>query len=244
MQQRRKTIQKFLGKTVHVEIDRPIGHVHKGMVYPINYGYIPDLLAADGEAQDAYILGVDTALSSFDGQVVGAVCRKNDVEDKFIVAPEGMRFHQGQIAEAVRFQEQYFDTYVLSLFHKSCGVLPWRDNDGQKEFLIVFEQFSQCWSLPKGHMEAGETEAETALRELFEETGLRARLNCRYSATIEYPISVMAKKQVVFFPGQVSGIPKARPGEIERFKWVTAQQLRQYLFPDTVDACMKLIQNL
>ena len=183
-------------------------------------------------------------LSSFDGQVVGAVCRKNDVEDKFIVAPEGMRFHQGQIAEAVRFQEQYFDTYVLSLFHKSCGVLPWRDNDGQKEFLIVFEQYSQCWSLPKGHMEAGETEAETALRELFEETGLRARLNCRYSATIEYPISVMAKKQVVFFPGQVSGIPKARPGEIERFKWVTAQQLRQYLFPDTVDACMKLIQNL
>ncbi|MBO7184765.1 MAG: NUDIX domain-containing protein [Oscillospiraceae bacterium] len=155
-----------------------------------------------------------------------------------------MRFHQGQIAEAVRFQEQYFDTYILSLFHKSCGVLPWRNNDGQKEFLIVFEQYSQCWSLPKGHMEAGETEAETALRELFEETGLRARLNCRYSATIEYPISVMAKKQVVFFPGQVSGIPKARPGEIERFKWVTAQQLRQYLFPDTVDACMKLIQNL
>ena len=93
-------------------------------------------------------------------------------------------------------------------------------------------------------MEAGETEAETALRELFEETSLRARLDIRYSASIEYDISAIAKKQVVFFPGQVSGIPKARAGEIERFKWVTQQQLPQYLFPDTVRACMELIAHL
>ena len=244
MQHRRRIIQRLLGKTVHVEIDRPIGHVHKGITYPVNYGYIPGIMAADGEDQDVYILGVDTALSSFDGQVVGAVCRKNDVEDKLIVAPEGIRFHQGQIMEAVRFQEQYFDCYIISLFRKSCGVLPWRINDGQKEFLIVFEHLSQCWSLPKGHMEAGETEIQTALRELFEETGLRARLDCSHYVTIEYPISTIAKKQVVFFPGQVRGIPKIRPGEIERFKWVTEQQLKQYLFPDTVDACIQLIRHL
>lgn len=241
MDARKKMIYDLLGKPVHVEIDRPIGHVHKGMVYPVNYGYIPGLIAGDGEEQDAYVLGVSEPLSSFDGIVIGAVCRKDDVEDKLIVAPSGTELHQGQIAEAVHFQEQYFDTFIICLLRKSCGVLPWREARGQREYLIVFEQFSQCWSLPKGHMEAGETEAQTALRELFEETGLTAQLDTSRGAVIEYPISPKGYKQVVFFPGQVSGTPKARPGEIESFKWVCSQELENYLFPDTVAACRKLI---
>ena len=55
----KKTISDFLGKTVHVVVDRPIGYQHKGITYPIHYGYIPGALADDGEEQDAYILGVD-----------------------------------------------------------------------------------------------------------------------------------------------------------------------------------------
>lgn len=241
MDTRKQRIHALLGKTVHVEIDRPIGHIHKGMVYPVNYGFIPGLPGGDGEDQDAYILGVTHPISSFDGQVIGAICRKDDVEDKLIVAPPGTSFHQGQIAEAVHFQGQYFSTFVISLFHKSCGVLPWRETDGQTEYLLVFEQFSQCWSLPKGHMEAGETEVQTAQRELFEETGLSAELDASRRAVIEYPIPPMGRKQVVFFPGRVTGTPKVRPGEIERFKWVTADQLDAHLFPDTVAACKQLI---
>lgn len=244
MDSREKIIQTLLGQMVHVEVDRPIGHVHGSIVYPINYGYLPGIPAGDGEDQDAYILGVSAPLSAFDGRVIGVVRRRNDCEDKLIVAPDGMRFHQAEIAQAVRFQEQYFDSFVVSLFEKSCGVLPYRILDGVRKYLIVFQHHSQCWSLPKGHMEAGETEAETALRELYEETSLRARLDSRYSASIEYDISAIAKKQVVFFPGQVSGIPKARAGEIERFKWVTQEELQHYLFPDTVTACLELIAHL
>lgn len=243
MDSRKEIIQSLLGKTVHVEIDRPIGHVHKGMVYPVNYGHIPGMPAGDGEEQDAYILGVTEPLSSFDGRVIGAVCRKNDVEDKLIVAPMGMELHQGQIAEAVHFQEQFFDTFITCLLRKSCGVLPWREENGRREYLIVFEKFSQCWSLPKGHMEAGETEEQTAQRELFEETGLTALLDTSRRAVIEYPISPAARKQVVFFSGRVSGSPRVRPGEIERFKWITADRLQDYLFPDTVDACRQLISD-
>lgn len=241
MDTRQQIIQDLLGKTVHVEVDRPVGYVHGDIVYPINYGYIPGVMAGDGEEQDAYILGVSEPVSSFDGRVVAAIRRKNDCEDKLVVAPDGMLFHQGQIAAAVHFQEQYFDSFIVSLFRKSCGVLPYRVVGGEREYLIVFEQFSQCWSLPKGHMEAGETEAETALRELFEETGLTAELDETKAAAIEYPISPIARKQVVFFPGKVSGTPRTRAGEIEGFKWVRAESLRDYLFPDTVEACFKLI---
>lgn len=243
MNTRKEIIQRLLGTAVHVEVDRPIGHLHGGTAYPVNYGYIPGVITGDGEEQDAYILGIQEPVSSFDGRVVGAICRENDCEDKLVVAPDGMLFHQGQIAEAVHFQEQYFDSYIVSLFRKSCGVLPYREVDGQREYLIVFEQFSQCWSLPKGHMEAGETEAETALRELYEETGLTARLDTAKSAVIEYPISPIARKQVVFFLGQVSGTPRTRDGEIGGFKWVKAAELGDYLFPDTVEACRHLLDT-
>lgn len=241
MDTRERILQELLGQMVHVEVVRPMGYVHGDIIYPINYGYIPDVIAGDGEAQDAYILGVSEPISSFDGRVVGAIRRKNDCDDKLVVAPDGTVFHQAQIAGAVHFQEQYFDSYIVSLLRKSCGVLPYRTVGDKREYLIVFEQFSQCWSLPKGHMEIGETEVETALRELFEETGLHAELDTRKTATIEYPISPIARKQVVFFPGQVSGTPRTRDGEIGSFKWVHAEELKDYLFPDTVAACAELL---
>lgn len=115
MVRREQLIRSLMGKTVHVQVDRPIGYNHNGLIYPVNYGFIPGIIAGDGEEQDAYILGVNTPLTEFDGRVVGAVRRKNDCEDKLVVAPEGMIFHQAQIAEAVRFQEQYFD-HTIEVF--------------------------------------------------------------------------------------------------------------------------------
>ena len=243
MSVRNQIVQDYMGKIVHVAVDRPIGYRHGDIVYPVNYGYIPASLAGDGEEQDVYILGIHEPISEFDGQVIGAVCRKNDCEDKLVIAPVGQVYHQAQIAEAVRFQERYFDTHIISSFEKSCGVLPYRVVNGMQEFLLVFEAFSKCWSLPKGHMEAGETEEETALRELFEETGLTAKLDTSRSAAIEYPISDVARKQVIFYLGEVLGEPKVREDEIEKFKWVTAAQLKDYLFPDTAEACNTLLDG-
>ena len=242
MQTRRSRMQALLGTTVHVAIDRPIGYLHGDILYPVNYGYIPDLMGGDGEEQDAYILGVSEPIAEFDGQVIAAICRKNDCEDKLVVAPIGSVYHQGEIAEAVHFQEQYFDTCIISCFEKSCGVLPYRMVNGQQEFLLVFETYSKCWSLPKGHIEAGETDVQTALRELYEETGLTANLDTSRCASIEYPISSFARKQVAFFLGEVAGEPKVREGEIDKFKWVTAEELKDYLFPDTYEACKALLR--
>lgn len=240
-EERNQIIIDHMGQLVHVVVDRPIGYHHGDIVYPINYGYIPGLFASDGEEQDAYILGVSEPIAEFDGQVVAAICRKNDCEDKLVVAPVGTVYHQGQIAEAVRFQEQYFQTSIISCFEKSCGVLPYRIENGRKAFLLVFETFSKCWSIPKGHVEAGESEVQTAMRELYEETGLTAKLDTSHCASIEYSISRFARKQVVFFLGEVAGVPKVREGEIDRFKWVSAEELKDYLFPDTFEACKTLL---
>ena len=112
MSERERTIRELLGKAVHVEVDRPIGYQHGDLVYPINYGYIPGILAGDGEEQDAYILGVSEPISAFEGRVIAAIRRLDDCEDKLVVAPEGAFFSADEIASAVRFQEQYFDSEV------------------------------------------------------------------------------------------------------------------------------------
>jgi len=238
---RKQRIQEYMGKRVHVVVDRPMGHVHGDITYPINYGYIPGLLAGDGEEQDAYILGIDEPISEFDGQVVAAICRKNDCEDKLVVAPEGSVFHQGQIREAVHFQEQYFISTIDSLFRKSCGVIPFRRNGQEREYLILL-QTNNCWSFPKGHMEAGETEEQTALRELLEETGLTAKLDTSRCASIEYPVSEFSRKEVVFYLGEVAGEPKVQESEIEAYQWVTFRELENYLFPNALEACRALLK--
>ena len=60
--ERESLLQRYLGKTVTVTIDRPIGfhHVTKGihLHYTVNYGFLPGVTGGDGEEQDVYVLGV------------------------------------------------------------------------------------------------------------------------------------------------------------------------------------------
>ena len=118
-EERKALARSYLGKTVHIEIDRPIGYVHhKGeynLVYPINYGYIPGVLGGAGEDMDVYLLGVDAPVKEFDAHIIAIVHREDDVEDKLVGAPEGMTFTAEEIAAAVRFQEQYYNSYVETL---------------------------------------------------------------------------------------------------------------------------------
>jgi 8-oxo-dGTP pyrophosphatase MutT (NUDIX family) len=241
MNAREQIIQALMGKHIHVEVDRPMGYQHGNIIYPINYGYVPGIIAEDGEAQDAYILGVSKPISSFDGQVIGVIRRKNDCEDKLVVAPEGILFHQGEIAQAVHFQEQYFDITVDCLFRKSCGVIPYRSNGSQREYLILLQN-NNSWSFPKGHMEAGETETETALRELAEETGLEAKLIPGASVDYSYNISPLVCKQVLLFLGEVDGDVIPQEKEILGYRWVTSQALQAYLHTDTYAACKALLR--
>ena len=236
---REQMIRELLGQMVHVEVDRPIGYQHGDIVYPINYGYIPGVMAGDGEEQDAYILGVPQPVASFNGRVIAAIRRRDDCEDKLVVAPDGMTFHQAEIAEAVFFQEQFFDSTVEALLQKSCGVIPFRGQGAGREYLILL-QTNHCWSFPKGHMDAGETEVQTALRELFEETGLQAALVPNARAVCEYSLSSRKRKQVVLFPGEVQGDVTPQEGEIVTYRWVSADKLPSYLQPDTYQACAHL----
>ena len=135
--QREELIRAYLGKTVDVIIDRPIGfhHVTKGihLNYTINYGYLPGVIGGDGEEQDVYVLGVKEPLERFTGRIIGAVRRADDNEDKLIAAPEGVVLRREDMAREIHFVEQYFDSSIQSLFDEKAGA-PMR-----KIFLLSFD---------------------------------------------------------------------------------------------------------
>lgn len=105
-----------IGKKVTVTVDRPMGSCHPEhpeICYPVNYGYIKGIMANDGEEQDAYILGLSCPVREFTGTVIAVVHRYDDVEEKWVVAPNGVRLKRKDIKEQIHFQEQYFDSEII-----------------------------------------------------------------------------------------------------------------------------------
>ncbi|MBQ8978237.1 MAG: inorganic pyrophosphatase [Oscillospiraceae bacterium] len=102
----------MIGRDADCRVDRPLGSAHPrfaDLVYPVNYGYVVDVMGGDGAEQDVYILGEDEPLESFQGKVIAVYHRLNDNEDKWIVAKEGSTFTEKEILESIAFQERFFD---------------------------------------------------------------------------------------------------------------------------------------
>ncbi len=104
----------FIGKTVEVTIDRPLGSKHpkSGHFYPVNYGFLPNVPAPDGEDMDAYVLGVFAPLDTFTGHCIAVIQRNDDNDDKVIVVPEGKSYSDDQILSLTEFQERFFQPTV------------------------------------------------------------------------------------------------------------------------------------
>ena len=100
------------------------------------------------------------------------------------------------------------------------------------------------WECSGGCAVSGETSREAAVRELFEETGFRTRLIPGARAATEYRISSVARKQVVFFLGEVHGEPKLQAKEIRSCRWVKPGELGQYLLPQVADAAKALLARI
>jgi len=71
-------------------------------------------------------------------------------------------------------------------FEKSCGVVVFYKNENKPLFLLVQSQLYLHWGFAKGHVEENESEIETALREVYEETGLKPTIIEGFKKTINY----------------------------------------------------------
>ena len=105
----------FMGQTVTVEMDRPLGtrHPKHGFMYCVNYGFIPGTVSGDGEELDAYLLGVFEPVQSYIGKCIAVIHRTNDDDDKLVVVPEGKDYTDEQIRALTEFQERYFESEII-----------------------------------------------------------------------------------------------------------------------------------
>lgn len=105
----------FLGKIVNVKMDRPLGtkHPKHGFVYEVNYGFIPNTVSGDGEELDAYVLGVDIPLDTFNGRCIAIIHRTDDNDDKLIVVPDGKKVSDEYIEAKTAFQEKWFKHVII-----------------------------------------------------------------------------------------------------------------------------------
>ena len=106
-------------------------------------------------------------------------------------------------------------------FEKSCGAIVYRKHHGNTEILLIKHVNSGHWSFPKGHMEAGESEEETALREVREETGIDIMLDPTFRETVTYFPRKDTQKVVVYFIAKARSfecVPQV--GEIAEVRWV------------------------
>lgn len=107
---------------------------------------------------------------------------------------------------------------------KSCGAIIFRKGKNKKEFLLIQHSLSVGghWDFPKGHVEAEETEQETALREVYEEAGLKVELREGFREEIGYVDEINnVHKTVVFFIGEaINSEVKCDGKEVVDFCWL------------------------
>lgn len=118
-------------------------------------------------------------------------------------------------------------------YEKSCGAIVFRKYHGNTEILLVRHLKAGHWSFPKGHMEAGETEEETALREIKEETGLDVLIDTGFRETVTYSPKRNTKKTVVYFVGMATShelVPQKE--EISQLRWLEIDQANAALTYD------------
>ena len=134
-------------------------------------------------------------------------------------------------------------------WEKSCGALVVRREQDNYYILMIRHKAGGHRSFPKGHMEEGETEYATALREVMEETSSRIAIISDFRATVNYSPSPGVMKEVVYFLAFTTEESiKPREGEIAEVEWIPLDEAEKCLTHENdktvFRAAMERMQNI
>ncbi|MFY9422494.1 MAG: NUDIX domain-containing protein [Bacilli bacterium] len=122
---------------------------------------------------------------------------------------------------------------------KSAGAVVYFP-DGENIYILIEKMKQGHYSFPKGHMEGVETEAETAIREIREETGLEVVLDTGFRKTVEYSPYPGCLKEVVFFVAKARNRDyRKQEEEIEEIYFLKADEAHELLTFDSDKAILK-----
>ena len=125
---------------------------------------------------------------------------------------------------------------------KSCGCIIIND---KKEVLLIHHNAGH-WDFPKGHVESGETEIETAIREVKEETNIDVEVNKNFRYSIKYsPKKDVIKEVIYFLARNVSDNKQAQLEEVSEVKWFDFNDaIKQITFDNSRNILIQLKEDL
>lgn len=169
----------------------------------------------------SYIISRKNVYDFLRGVVIAVVTLKSG-EQKCIVAPEGEIFYEFEIMDKLEKLRNVEIKSLNCLYEKSCGaIIIHKANENNYKVLLVKNHNGRYWSFPKGHIEKGETEEQTAIREIKEETGLDVEIVESFREVSDYCPFGKIKKRVVFFMAQTfSTKVVVQKEEIDSYIWV------------------------
>ena len=128
---------------------------------------------------------------------------------------------------------------------KSCGAVIYKYIDNEL-FILLLKHNLGHWSFAKGHVEDNETEQETAIREIREETNLDVTINSDFRYVITYSPYEGAIKDVIYFLATTnSNNIKAQQSEISEIKWFKYEDaISMITYEDGRKVLMKAIEYL
>lgn len=123
----------------------------------------------------------------------------------------------------------------------SCGAFVISDN----KVLLVKHKNGEHWDCPKGHIEPGETKEQTAIREVYEETGINIKIVSNKEYIVSYLINSNIKKTVIFFEAEmIDGKMKKQETEIQNMEWLSFENaLQRFTFESNRKLFKKFLED-
>lgn len=206
----------MLGKRIKVYINKIYQHPQKKPYsFPTCLGHFNE---PDGKS-DVFVLGLDP-MDKTTAKVKIIAVISDGGEDKYVAAPFGKVYYEPDIRSILSpFIPK--DCSMVCHFEKSCGAVVFRRKSGNVEYLLIKNKRGTNWGFPKGHVELGETEMQTAMREVREETGLNISPLKGFRVVNEYRPHGNVSKRVVLFLAEMTTDEEIviQQSEIERFIW-------------------------
>lgn len=240
-QNERAFAEGLLGKSYDVRVYQRHGNVARGTV----------AVSCDGgtSVHTAYvILSDEISADTVSAAAVGVlICKKTESISLVLCCDAERIMSQHEIAEAVDFWESDNCPKIYCLHEKSCGAVVYTGDGKDRRYLIIRMNLGHC-GLPKGHIEKFESERETAVREILEETGVSVTLDPDFRKSVVYSLTSRTTKESVYFLGRFDGGDvKIQEAEVSAYKLCSYEEARKYITYENdrmiIDAAQELLNS-
>ena len=221
-----KAIKKFICKVGIENLDKIFDHFYADMSSkkpPVDYSLIDSLKSKvdeiidkneNIEKQDLEINGNDMLALKIQQKQISKI--KNEIYEK--VLDGNLENNKKDIVNYIMntkgINEELQET-------KSSGAIVYKVEENEIKYLLIM-LIRGNWGFPKGHFEGEETEKETAVREIFEETGLNVKFHDDFRETIQYfPAPFIFKTVIYFLAEAVTDNVKIQTDEVAEYRWAT-----------------------